>query len=532
MRRLARTVSKWVLAAVVAGLAAGAMPADAKTLRWANRGDMQTTDPHSQNEGLTNSINALIYEFLVDRDKKLGLVPKLAESWQRVNDTTWRFKLRAGVKFHDGTPFTADDVVFSYERARADTSQLRAYSNSAGMPRKIDDLTIEFTTNGPNPVELDYIATINIMSKAWCEKNHATKPQNYAGKEDMATAHQANGTGPYMLKSREPDVKTVLAKNPAWWGIKAGLFEGNVDEVVFTPIGSDATRLAALISGEVDLINDPPPQDVPRLKQTPNIKVIEGTENRVVFIGMDQHSDELAYASVKGKNPFKDKRVRQALYQAIDIDAIQKTVMRGLAQPTGAMLPNPLQSNPKIEKRLPHDKAAARKLLAEAGFPNGFDVTLDCPNNRYVNDEKICQALAAMWSQIGVNTRVNAMPRATYFPKLEKLDTSLYMLGWGGGNTDAIFILQPVLSTYSGKGDGDYNYGRYTNAKLDELTTRIKTEMNAEVRLGMIQDALTAQQADINHIPLHRQVIPWASRASVSVVHRADNFVVPYWIKM
>jgi peptide/nickel transport system substrate-binding protein len=532
MRRLTRTVSKFVLAGVVAGFAAGTLPADAKTLRWANRGDMQTTDPHSQNEGLTNSINALIYEFLVDRDKKLGLVPKLAESWQRVNDTTWRFKLRAGVKFHDGTPFTADDVVFSYERARADTSQLRAYSNSAGMPRKIDDLTVEFTTNGPNPVELDYIATINIMSKAWCEKNHAAKPQNYAGKEDMVTAHQANGTGPYMLKSREPDVKTVLAKNPNWWGIKAGLFEGNVDEVVFTPIGSDATRLAALISGEVDLINDPPPQDVPRLKQTPNIKVIEGTENRVVFIGMDQRSDELAYASVKGKNPFKDKRVRQALYQAIDIDAIQKTVMRGLAQPTGAMLPNPLQSNPKIEKRMPHDKAAARKLLADAGYPNGFEVTLDCPNNRYVNDEKICQALAAMWSQIGVNTRVNAMPRATYFPKLEKLDTSLYMLGWGGGNTDAIFILQPVLSTYSGKGDGDYNYGRYTNAKLDELTTRIKTELNAEVRLGMIQDALTAQQAEVNHIPLHRQVIPWASRANVSVVHRADNFVVPYWIKM
>jgi peptide/nickel transport system substrate-binding protein len=532
MRRLARTVSNIVLAAAVASVAGGLTPVDAKTLRWANRGDMQTTDPHSQNEGLTNSVNVLVYEFLVDRDKKLGLVPRLAESWQRVNETTWRFKLRAGVKFHDGTPFTADDVVFSFERARSDTSQLRAYANSSGMPRKIDDLTVEFVTNGPNPVELDYIATINIMSKAWCEKNRAQKPQNYAGKEDMITAHQANGTGPYMLKSREPDVKTVLVKNPNWWGIKAGQFEGNVDEVVFTPIGSDATRLAALISGEVDLINDPPPQDVPRLKQTPNIKVIEGTENRVVFIGMDQHRDELQYASVKGKNPFKDKRVRQALYEAIDIDAIQKTVMRGLAQPTGLMLPNPLQSNAKLEKRLPYDKAAARKLLADAGYPNGFEVTLDCPNNRYVNDEKICQALAAMWSQIGVTTRVNAMPRATYFPKLEKLDTSLYMLGWGGGNTDAIFILQPVLSTYSGKGDGDYNYGRYTNAKLDELTTRIKTEMNAEARLGMIQDALAAQKDDINHIPLHRQVIPWASRANVSVVHRADNFVVPYWIKI
>src|SRR5438045_7211031 len=220
------------------------------------------------------------------------------------------------------------------------------------------------------------------------------------------------------MKWRQPDEKTLLAKNPNWWGIKAGVWDGNVDEVVFTPINSDATRLAALISGEIDLINDPPPQDVPRLKQTPNIKVIEGVEFRVVFIGMDQNRDELLYSNVKGKNPFKDKRVRQALYEAIDIDAIQKTVMRGLAQPTGAMLPNPQQSNPKIEKRFPHDKAAARKLLADAGYPSGFEVTLDCPNNRYVNDEKICQALAAMWSQIGISTRVSAMPRATYFTEL------------------------------------------------------------------------------------------------------------------
>jgi peptide/nickel transport system substrate-binding protein len=528
MHPLARTM---VAAAGLCTLVA-AVALDAKTLRWANRGDMQTTDPHSQNEGLTNNLNSLVYEFLVDRDKQLKLVPRLAESWQRVNETTWRFKLRPGVKFHDGTPFTADDVVFSFERARADTSQLRAYANAAGMPRKIDDLTVEFVTSGPNPVELEHVALINIMSKAWCEKNRATKPQNYAGKEDLVTAHQANGTGPWMLKSREPDVKTVLVKNPNWWGAKAGLFEGNVDEVVFTPISSDATRLAALISGEVDIINDPPPQDVPRLKQTAGVKVLEGTENRVVFIGMDQQRDELAYANVKGKNPFKDKRVRQALYEAIDIDAIHKTVMRGLSNPTGAMLPNPGQSNAQIEKRLPYDKAAAKKLLADAGYPNGFEVTLDCPNNRYVNDEKICQALAAMWSQIGVATKVNAMPRATYFPKLEKLDTSLYMLGWGGATTDAIFTLQPVLSTWNGKGDGDYNYGRYTNAKLDELTAKIKVEMNAEVRLGMIQDALLAQSAEINTLPLHRQVIPWAERSNVNAVHRADNYVIPTWTKV
>jgi peptide/nickel transport system substrate-binding protein len=303
-----------------------------------------------------------------------------------------------------------------------------------------------------------------------------------------------------------------------------------VDDVVYTPIVSDATRVAALISGEVDLINDPPPQDVPRLAQTPNLKIIEGVENRIIFIGMDQNRDELLYSNVKGRNPFKDKRVRQALYQAIDIEAINKTTMRGLSKPSGAMLPSPKQTTPEIEKRLPFDRAAAKKLLADAGYANGFEVTLDCPNNRYVNDEKICQALAAMWAQIGVTTKVSLLPRAQYFPKLEKLDTSLYMLGWGGATTDAIFTLQPVLMSYSGKGDGDYNYGRATNARVDELTAKIKVEPNAPARLAMIQEAMLAYNLEVNTLPLHRQVIPWASRSNVTAPHRADNFVNPYWV--
>ncbi len=525
-----RAPKRALLAATLAAvLGVWSLAADAVTLRWAGRGDPQTTDPHSQNEGLTNNINALVYEFLIQRDKQLGLIPSLAQSWTQVNPTTWRFKLRPGVKFHDGTPFTADDVVFSYERAKADTSQLRAYANASGVPKRIDDLTVEFVTDGPNPIELEHVATINIMSKAWCEKNKCMKPQNYGAKEEMITAREANGTGPYSLVARQPDVKTVLKKNPNWWGIKAGLFDGNIDDVIYTPITSDATRVAALISGEVDLINDPPPQDVPRLKQTPKIKVMEGVENRIVFIGMDQARDELLYSNVKGKNPFKDVRVRQALYQAINIDAINKTTMRGLSKPTGAILPSPKTSTPDIEKRLPFDPKKAKKLLADAGYPQGFEVTLDCPNNRYVNDERICQALAAMWSQIGVATKVNAMPRATYFPKLEKTDTSLYMLGWGGASTDGIFTLQPVLSTYNGKGDGDFNYGRYTNAKVNELTAKVKLDMNQERRLGLIREALLAQNAEVNLIPLHRQVIPWASRTTINVPHRADNFVTPYW---
>jgi len=506
--------------------------ADGVTLRWANRGDPQTTDPHSQNEGLTNNINQLVYEFLVGRDKKLNLTPQLAVSWEQVDPTTWRFKLRPGVKFHDGTPFTADDVVFSFQRAAEQTSQLRVYSNAAGVPKKIDDLTVEFKTNGPNPIELEHVATINIMSKAWCEKNKATKPQNFTQKEDMITAHQANGTGAYMLKSREPDVKTVMVKNPNWWGIKEGLFDGNIDEVVFTPIGSDATRLAALVSGEIDLINDPPVQDVPRLKQNPSVKVLEGTENRVIFIGMDQQRDELLYSNVKGKNPFKDKRVRQALYQAIDIEAIRTTTMRGLSKPTGAMLPAPLPWIAEPEIRFPFDREKAKKLLAEAGYPNGFEVTLDCPNNRYVNDEKICQALAAMWSQIGVKTSVTALPRAVYFPKLEKLDTSLYMLGWGGASTDPIFILQPVQHGYSGKGDGDYNYGRYSNAKFDALVDQVKVELDVEKRHKLINEALMVQHDELLHLPLHRQVIPWATRSNVTTVHLANNNVIPNWVTL
>ena len=504
----------------------------AKTLRWANRGDPQTTDPHSQNEGLTNNVNELVYEFLISRDKELKLIPKLAVSWERLNDLTWRIHLRPGVKFHDGTPFTADDVVFSYERARAETSQLRVYANAAGMPKKVDDLTVDFTTNGPNPIELEHMATINIMSKAWCEKNKAVKPQDYKAKEDMITAHQANGTGPFMLKSREPDVKTVLVKNPNWWGIKEGKFEGNVDEIVFTPIGSDATRLAALISGDVDIINDAPPADVPRLKQTPNIKVLEGVENRVVFIGMDQNRDELLYSNVKGKNPFKDKRVRQALYQAIDIDMLHKTTMRGLSNPTGAMLPAPAQSTPELEARLPYDPAAAKKLLADAGYPGGFEVTLDCPNNRYVNDERICLALAAMWAQIGLNTKVNTMPRANYFPKLEKLDTSMYMLGWGGSITDPETTFTPIYRNRGEGGVGFYNYGNYKDDKLDALAAASSIEADPEKRKALIKQVFAVHNDAVRHIPLHRQFIPWAARANVSVVHRADNWFELQWVSV
>jgi len=264
------------------------------------------------------------------------------------------------------------------------------------------------------------------------------------------------------------------------------------------------------------------------------VRVYEGRENRIIFLGMDQARDELLYSNVKGKNPFKDKRVRQAFYQAIDVNAINKAVMRGLSVPTAVNLPNPIRAGiPKeMDKRYPYDVAAAKKLLAEAGYPNGFEVTIDCPNNRYINDEKICVAVAGMVAKIGITMRVNGMPRAQYFPKVQKLETSMYMLGWGGGTTDAYFTLNPVLHSRNDKGDGDYNWGNYKYPEFDALIDDAKGDMDAKRRQETIIKAMKFHHDNVLHIPLHLQVIPWASRANVEVVHRADNWLQVPWVKI
>jgi peptide/nickel transport system substrate-binding protein len=504
---------------------------DAKPFRWASQGDPQTADPHSQNESLTNLFSQAVHDTLVMRDNGLKLVPGLATSWQQVNPTTWRFTLRQGVKFHDGSPFTADDVIFTWERASQPTSQLRQYAIPVGKPRKIDDYTVEFVQDKPNPVTLEHATTIYVMSKAWAAKNKVERPLDFKGKEETFASRNANGTGPWILVSREPGIRTVLKRNGDWWGAKEGRAPGNVTEVTYSQVSADATRTAALLSGEVDFVLDPPPQDLRRMEEGKSVKVVRGQENRVVFFGFDQSRDELLYSSVKGRNPFKDVRVRTAVYQAIDIEAIRTRIMRNASLPTGGITPSILASNPEAEKRLPYDPARAKQLLAEAGYPNGFDVTLDCPNNRYINDEEICLAVAAMLARIGVQTKVTTMPRSTYFPKLEKFDTSMYMLGWGGAITDAQTMLSPVLRSPDPKtGNGSFNYGRYVNPKLDALIDAAAVEPNVEKRREIIRQALAEHNAQVHHVPLHRQMIPWAMRSNVTVVHRADNAPSLEWI--
>jgi peptide/nickel transport system substrate-binding protein len=515
--------------AVAALLLSATLSCGAQTLRWASQGDPLTMDPHSQNEGLTNAMNGQVYERLVTRDKQLAIVPSLATEWQQTGPLAWRFKLRPNVKFHDGTPFTADDVVFSLERAKAPTSQLSAYAAALGVARKIDALTVEFTLPQPNPIFLQHLDVIFIMSKAWSEKHKVTKPLSFKDQEETYASLHANGTGPYMLTGRQPSVKTTYQRNPAWWGP----FEGNVQQIVYSQIASDPTRLAALISGEIDFVLDPAPRDIARLRNTAGVKIIEGMENRVVYIGMDQARDSLLYGkSPDGKNPFKDLRVRRAMYQAIDIETIKTKLMNGLSVPTGVLTASPLGyfNDAELDRRLPYDVAKARALMAEAGYASGFEVTLDCPNNRYINDEEICIALAAMWDRIGVKVRVNAMPRALYFPKTERLDTSLYLFGWGGVITDAETTLTPIYRNRATGGIGEYNRGNYKNDKLDALAAASSRELDVAKRQDLIKAAIREHNEQVHHIPLHRQFIPWAARRNVDVVHLANNWLEVRWV--
>jgi peptide/nickel transport system substrate-binding protein len=520
-----RLLSMSTLAALV--LSTGL--ASAQTLRWASQGDPQTMDPHSQNESMTNMMNGQVYEKLVVRDRQLNIVPALATEWQQTSPLTWRFKLRPNVKFHDGSAFTADDVVFSIKRAQEPTSQVNNYGNAVGTPRAIDPLTVEFTMTQVNPIFLQHIDALWMMSKSWSEKNKVTKPLDFKNKEESYASLNANGTGPYMLVSRAPGIKTTYKRNPAWWG----KFDGNVQEIVYSSISNDATRLAALVSGEIDFVLDPAPRDIARLRNTAGVKVIDGPENRILFIGMDQARDKLLYGSVPGdKNPFKDVRVRRALYHAVDIETMKTKLMNGQSFPTGGVTPSPLGSynDPQVETRMPFDLAKARALMVEAGYPDGFEVTLDCPNNRYINDEEICIALAAMWSQLKVKVKVNAMPRVTYFAKLDKLDTSMYMLGWGGAVTDAETTLSPVLRNRGEKGIGYYNYGNSKNDKFDALAAQSGTEPDPKKREEIVKAALREYTSQAHILPLHRQVIPWAARTNVDVVHRADNWLEVAWI--
>lgn len=498
--------------------------AQAQTVRIGNQGDALSMDPHSLNETTQLSVTGNVYEPLVGRDRNLNLVPALATSWKQTTPTVWRFELRKGVKFHDGTPFTADDVVFSFARGSGEGSDMKSYTNDIKEVRKVNDFAVEFETKAPFPILPDVFSFFYIMSKDWSEKNQATKPVDRRKGIENTASFKANGTGPFRLRERQPNVKTTFVRNGSYWG----KIEGNVINVEFTPIGNDATRVAALLSGQVDVIEPVPLQDVPRITGGGQARVLQGPELRTIFLGMDQKRDELLYSNVKGKNPFKDKRVRQAFYQAIDIKGIQKTVMRGASRPTALMVgPGINGFDEAMDKRLPYDTAAAKKLLTEAGYPDGFEVGMNCPNDRYVNDSNVCQAVAAGLARIGVKVNLQAETKGTYFPKVLKRDTSFYMLGWTPSTYDAHNALNALMRCVDDKGAGQFNLGAYCNPKLDELTLQIQSETDKAKRNALIKEAFKIHADDIGHLPLHQQALAWGVSNKVDLVQLADN-VMPF----
>jgi peptide/nickel transport system substrate-binding protein len=502
-------------------LAVASVGAHAKTFKWTSASDIPTWDIHSQNNALANGVHAAVYESLVYYNSRtFKIEPVLATAWKQVTPTQLRVTLRQGVKFHDGSAFTADDAVFSLMRALAKTSNFGIYAQGIDRVVKVDESTIDVFTKDPNPVLLNQMTELRMMSKAWAEKNKSVEPKDIKTKDENFAHRNANGTGPFVLKEWQPDQKLVLTRNPAWWG-KA---EGNVTEVVYTPVRATATRMAALLSGEVDFVLDPSPQDLPRLRQDGNLKVVDGIENRTIFFGMDQFRTELPGSNIKGKNPLKDQRVRKALYQAIDINTITRVTLRGLGQATGALVsPQVTGWTEAVHKRYPFDVAAAQKLLADAGYKDGFEVDFACPNNRYINDEQICQAVAAMWAKIGVKAKLRTLPLVTYFPMIQRYEASIYMLGWGVPTFDALYSLQSLTRSVGAGGDGNYNVGRYSNPQMDALVERTKKETDLKRRTELLTKALALQNEDVAHIPLHNQVIPWAMKKNIDVVHRADN---------
>ncbi|MDQ3270845.1 MAG: ABC transporter substrate-binding protein, partial [Pseudomonadota bacterium] len=480
----------------------------AKPFKWSSASDIPTLDIHSQNNALGNGVHAAIYDALVYYNSQTFKPEgQLATAWREISPTQMRFTLRSGVKFSDGTPLTADDVVYSITRAMAKTSNYAVYTQGIDRVVKVNANTIDIFTKRANPVLLNQLTELRMMSKAWAEKNKSVEPKDIRAKDETFAHRNAMGTGPYMVKEWQPDQKLVMVKNPNYWGT----VPTNVTEIIYTPIKSEATRVAALLSGEVDFVLDPSPQDLARLRSNANLKVIDGIENRTIFFGMDQFRDELPGSNVKGKNPLKDQRVRMALYQAIDINSIVRVTLRGLGQATGTLVAPQVNGwTEAVHKRFPFDPEASKKLLADAGYPQGFEVDFACPNNRYINDEEICQAVTAMWSRIGVKAKLRTMPLVTYFPMIQRYEASIYMLGWGVPTFDALYSLQSLTRSVGTGGDGNYNVGRYSNPRMDVIVDRVKSETDLLVRNRFLTEGLQLSNDTVSHIPLHNQIIPWA----------------------
>ncbi len=479
--------------------------------------DVTAIDPHYHNVTPNNNVAAHIFDYLVLRDERQKPIPGLAESWRTVDPLTWEFKLRKGVKFHDGSEFTAADVVASIERVPLvpnSPSPFTAYTKQIKEMTVVDPYTIRFRTAAPYPLMPTDMTQVAIISAK------AAK----ASTEDFNSGKAAIGTGPYKLLRYVKGDRIELARFDGYWGGKTPW-----EKVTLRLLPNDASRVAALLAGDVQAIEYVPTSDVARIRADKRLNVYKIIADRLIYLHMDSDRDVSPYVTDKdgkalAKNPLKDPRVRKAISKAINRNAIVDKVMEGEAVAAGQLLADGMFGTTRNLKVEPYDPAGAKKLLAEAGYPDGFGLTIHAPNNRYVNDAKVAQAVAQMLTRIGIATRVEVLPSATYFPQATELKFSFMLVGWSSGTGEASSPLKALLATYSrDKGFGTANRGRYSNPRVDALLEQALATVEDPKREALLQRATEIAIDDTGIIPLHFQVNLWATRNGITYVPRTDE---------
>ena len=511
------------LAASIALTATALMAAD---LRVGMNAEPSAIDPHYHNLGPNNAMAQNIFSRLIEQDEKQRLNPGLATSWKAIDDLTWEFKLRKGVKFHDGSPFSADDVIFTFERAPNvpnSPSSFGTYTKGKTAV-KIDDFTVQFKTEKPFPLMPQDVSNVHIISK---------KAAEGATTADFNSGKAAIGTGPFKFVKWVPGDVILLAKNPDYWGDPV-----EWDHVTIKTIKSGPGRVAALLAGDVDFIDNVPPTDISRLSKDPNVLLSQGISNRVIYLHMDQFREDSPFVTAKDgskiKNPLLDVRVRRAISKAINRDLIVERVMEGVAVPAGQLLPEgffAVSPNMKPEK---YDPDGAKKLLAEAGVPDGFKMTLHGPNDRYINDAKIAEAIAQMLSAVGIDTTIETMPKSVYFKRAsgggpnKTPKFSFILVGWGAGTGEPSSPLKSLLHTYDkSQGFGASNRGRHSDPTTDKLIEEALATVDDKKRSDLLIKATElAVGQRLGIIPLHYQVNTWAARKGISYKARTDERTV------
>lgn len=508
-----------ILLMFVTGFLPGAF---AQTLRVSDRGDAANLDPHSFNETTQLSLLGNVYEALVHRDGKGILVPQLAVSWRRLAATEWEFQLRPDVKFHSGNIFTAEDVKFSIIRANSRNSDVKNYVDQIESVVVKGQFVLSIILKRPIVDFPNRLTVLYIMDSTWAKSVGASEPVDRIASTVSGAITSASGTGPFFIEKRDSGTRTILKRFDSHWSKKKPSWES----VHFTPIANDGTRLAALLSGEIDLVTALAVADVSRIRSNPKLGLLTAPEVRTVFLGLNTNHSVLSGNNGKAINPLRDIRVRQAIYHAIDIQAIHRNIMQGLSVPTGSLVANFVTGfTAEGAVRLEYDVTKSKALLLAAGYPEGFGIDLNCPNDRYVNDARICTAVAGFLAKIKIKARVVTEPRSLYFTRLAKREYSFFMLGYSPPSFDALELVRGLLATADSTGRGAFNYAAFSDPVVDGLLFAAETETDATRRLEMTTRALKQEKSLIGYLPLHQQTVIWATRVGLVATPRADGFI-------